>query len=346
MKQMLHVINIRHEYITGQYSLHRLVFLKFSKDKRYVEFENSFAAVFSNMFKWFFQFSLSNSESVYYYPISRSSKGLLRDILLLSPLLIFKKPLVFHVHGAEIGHSKHVFRDTLFKFLFGLSKHCIFITRASVPTWLKNQRSKKYSIISNFVDGVTIIKKSSCEVRRRQICFFSNYIPGKGASQFIELARIFNEDSKFKEWSFIMNGAFPSRSVEAELRQKAKGLENLSIGGPISNDSIHSKLAESEILLFPSAYKTECQPLIVIEALISGCLVVGYDINNALSEIENENIVIAQNFDGMKTSLFELCQKLTETSHSSIDRNSNQNQAVERFSFKRFEKEFMDVLEQ
>lgn len=112
------------------------------------------------------------------------------------------------------------------------------------------------------------------------VLYLSNLIPEKGADTFVELA--IKLAPSVPAATFVVAGATADQSFTDSLVAKveASGLST-SIHFPGAITDQHEKwrlLRDATVLVFPSAYRFEAQPLTILEALSVGTPVVAYDV--------------------------------------------------------------------
>lgn len=112
------------------------------------------------------------------------------------------------------------------------------------------------------------------------LLYLSNLIPEKGADTFVELAiRLAPE---LPNAAFVVAGASVDQGFTDSLRARVAASEQASqihFRGAITDP--HEKwclLRDASILVFPSTYTFEAQPLTILEALSMGTPVVAYDV--------------------------------------------------------------------
>jgi len=112
--------------------------------------------------------------------------------------------------------------------------------------------------------------------------FLSNITIDKGIIDFIEVVR-FLKDNDIANINAIVGGNFISDKLKKYCIQISKGLPIKFIGGVYGKKkSLFFK--EIDLLIFPSIYKNEADPLVIQEALENKKIVFAYDIG-CISEV-------------------------------------------------------------
>jgi glycosyltransferase involved in cell wall biosynthesis len=119
------------------------------------------------------------------------------------------------------------------------------------------------------------------------IAFLSNLIPGKGAEDFMRIANRCLGDAP--DAHAIVIGRAPSgeyaEGLLSILDPDVRG--RVDFVGALFDEARDDLLATVEVLVFPSTYRYEAQPLTVLEAMRSGVPVVAYDVGGLRDVIDD-----------------------------------------------------------
>jgi glycosyltransferase involved in cell wall biosynthesis len=113
----------------------------------------------------------------------------------------------------------------------------------------------------------------------RTVLFLSNLIPEKGATDFVRIAAAVH--SVLPDVRFQLIGASSSDAYLAEVHEliRALGVQDVvHVLGPVYGADKDQLLADAALLVFPSTYPFEAQPLSIIESFSLGTPVFAYDI--------------------------------------------------------------------
>ena len=128
-------------------------------------------------------------------------------------------------------------------------------------------------VVKNFSIG---IPENSIKPRKKieRIGYFSNYIIAKGIVTFVDIAKEFRN----------MDVEFVSAGKDADCTKEEllslvdfHGLVNFKVNGPKYNDDKWTFLDSLDVLLFPTTYPNECSPLVLLEAMSRGVLVISFN---------------------------------------------------------------------
>lgn len=123
------------------------------------------------------------------------------------------------------------------------------------------------------------------------VLFFSNLIPEKGADTFLQLAArlaALRPDLTFK----VAGGSDDTRYVE-RLREEAESPPLAGrvtfLGAVRGEEEKRSLFSSADLLVFPTRYEYEAQPLTIIEAFSQGLPVVAFD-QGGIGDIVHHNV--------------------------------------------------------
>lgn len=148
------------------------------------------------------------------------------------------------------------------------------------------QFNDQLSEISNTVAGPVAPARPGSN--NPTIAFVSNLIPGKGAEDFIRIANaclVAIPDARA-----VLVGGSSDPSYTESLRSMLDPLvqDRFLFTGALYGGARDEVVAAASLLVFPSTYQYEAQPLTVLEALRLGVPVVAYDVGGLRDVVEND----------------------------------------------------------
>jgi glycosyltransferase involved in cell wall biosynthesis len=125
--------------------------------------------------------------------------------------------------------------------------------------------------------------------RDRTVLYFSNFIPEKGADTFLDVAEALGLRNLGVDFVLAGAPADPTfyQYVERRVAKSALG-SRIRLLGPLAGDEKWHHLAAASVLVFPSRYALEAQPLVILEALAVGTRVVASDVGG-VRDLEEGN---------------------------------------------------------
>lgn len=222
---------------------------------------------------------------IVYFELAPNGLAFYRDSLLVLMAKLFRKRIIFHLHARNLTNNKYsrfIFKNTKIIVLSNLlysevkdfyKKENIFILPNGIPDVIFNKNPK--------------IQKNNQEKR---ILFISNMIEEKGAMDALKVAENLVNKIKFK---MIFAGPWNDDNFKKKWENylKEKKLENYcEYVGPKYGEDKDKLFESSDILIFPTSYKNESFPVVVLEAFRAGIPVVAYD-NGAIKEMISKKLL-------------------------------------------------------
>lgn len=241
------------------------------------------------IYKW-------NSKSdIIYFTISESFLGNLKDIFIYC--MCFKKlsKMTLHLHGGSFK-SKILDKYYLLRKIneFFISKvKCVIILgnshRAIFSNFVDNGRIK---VLPNFAENLFNLERKEIEgkfknIDRLKILFLTNLLPLKGYMELLNFyINLDNETKQNVEVHFA--GRFDSDELRKEFIFRYAPHQNIHYHGVVQNSEKKELLKSSHILCLPTKY-LEGQPISILEAYASGCVVMTTN-NGGIPDIFRDSI--------------------------------------------------------
>lgn len=218
------------------------------------------------------------------YFITNRAFSAIVDWVLIEVLRAMRVPYVLYVHTS--GYEALRLRSSFWAFLlsrqFRRASHVVVLGDSLSEDVRNLARPELITVIPNATRPLGQVSSSPPAQSRPsdsgvRVLYFSNLIPEKGAVTFARTAvRLLQEGQPA---SFVLRGAAADdqtlRTVEELVAEVPLGL---SYAGPVTQGEKWDVLADADVLVFPSTYPYEAQPLTIIEAMAAGCAVVAYDV--------------------------------------------------------------------
>jgi glycosyltransferase involved in cell wall biosynthesis len=213
--------------------------------------------------------SLSFRPSIVYLTLSPVGFAFYRDAIFVFLLKIFNKTIVFHLHGKGIKENvrNSFLKKLIYRSVFRKT-HAICLSQ-TLTNDISDVFYSKPFIVAN---GIAIISEISekklhpcSEIPR--ILYLSNYIRDKGVLILIDAL------GKLRDRGHV----FDARLVGAPADLKIDFLQDLikernlekciQIMGPLYGDEKNAEFVNADIFCFPTYYKNEAFPLVILEAM-------------------------------------------------------------------------------
>lgn len=201
---------------------------------------------------------------IYYPPAGPTKNAIFRDIILLLPIRLFQKKLVFHFHAgglAGIYPSLHVFVQPAFRFVYYRAAHAICFSKKGE----KDPRALKIKNVHIIPSGVEDMK-ITVPIQQKEgftVLFAGLCSESKGIIDFITVIRKCNK----------VNPAIKGRIIgkifsdkEEQIITEACGEGIVRYDGVQTGSSKKEIFASSSVFLFPTFFESESFPTVILEA--------------------------------------------------------------------------------
>jgi glycosyltransferase involved in cell wall biosynthesis len=213
---------------------------------------------------------------VIYIPLARNRLGFLRDLLFLGPARLSRKPVVVHLHStsfAEYYKGEIAAVRMLIRLAFGPRTRAIVLAESLREAFGPLIPPERVYVVSNGVPDIG--GASPAESRLPVVLHMTTLWSEKGVFEVLDVAARIR--TKVPEAQFVLAGPWYEDHERARAIQEIEqfGLTgHVSLVGSVDGERKAQLLREAAVFLFPSRYRFECQPLVVLEALAAGTPVV------------------------------------------------------------------------
>jgi glycosyltransferase involved in cell wall biosynthesis len=283
---------------------------------------------------------LLNSYDSIYFTSSRTKVGFFRDLFLVF-LFSRKCKLINHLHGSDFidfRESSGFLFQGLIDFVYNRITHSIVLTEGMKEQY-SSYKSMEVSVIPNFYEdcnvGVDHGRLESLGKESYRVLYLSNLIPDKGLVELVEAIKILNLKHGFNVNLSIVGASLDYYELDNYVEKSSAQYEFISFLGPLYGDEKAQCLSDNHFFILPSYYKTEAQPISIIEAMANGCVIITTN-HNYLPELiseKNGSLVKVRDVESIVLSLvkyFNNCVQIAAIS------NYNKQDAVQRFSIEKY----------
>ncbi|MED0935339.1 glycosyltransferase family 4 protein [Bacillus mobilis] len=296
---------------------------------------------------------------MYYFTISQTKFGNLRDMIILWRLLKKRKKVIIHYHGGyykELYSNLSSIQQNINKKLISKIDIMIALSHGLKTIFEDVIEYEKIRVCENYVEDSSLIsneefnlkiKRMHDKIRKIEVIYLSNFIKTKGYYDVLQAAK----QLKGKDVQFNFAGEFFSEKEKEEFFEyiQENNLQGIvTYHGVVKGKQKKELLLNTDVFSLPTYYPKEGQPISIIEAMGNGIAVIttkhagipdivkrenGYLVNfkspNEISEAINDLL-------NNREKLLEIAQR-------------NRNYALKEFKeidyIKRLEKIFDEVLE-
>ncbi len=316
----------------------------------------------NKLFLWnWFKIAISRAD-LFYFTISQTKGGNLRDLMILRLLDLQKKKCVVHLHGGyyRIMVEKDIpvwQKKANYKAMSRIAG--AIVLGESLKTIFEGMvEAQKIFVVKNCVDDAYLMEKerflhkmdSIGSKRVQHILYLSNMIRTKGYLQVLEMAMLEKErcmSGEEKRFHFDFAGLFLEKEEEEVFCRKVREnqLEDyVTYHGSVSGDKKRKLLEESVYFVLLTRYPKEGQPISILEAMGNGMMIVTTDHAGIPDVVKpGENGVVATH----DTSVDEIYSSLLQTDTEMLKEicMRNRNCIEQSFSEDRYKDDMRNIFE-
>ena len=281
---------------------------------------------------------------VVYFTISQSFFGLLKDLVMLGLCYKSLPKFVIHSHGFGIRYlvlDKHKAMNFIFKAFALRIKKLIVLG----PTHRKIMKhlvpEDKLEVVYNFGDPGLVLEKElisekfcNLENDTLEILYLSNLLPGKGYLELIN-AYIHLRKKRNLNIKLTIAGGFQSEVDKQSFLGLISEEPSITYVGIADFKTKKALFAKSHVFCLPTYYPFEGQPISILEAYASGCVVVSTE-HAGIPDIFTERngfVVEKASVSSLVKILEEILEKRTEIVKTA---EHNHSEFLKRFSKQSF----------
>lgn len=297
------------------------------------------------------KYLIKSDFNLYYFTISQSKFGNIRDLIIISTLLLKNKKVIIHFHGGG-------FRFLLDNEISKLQRKINYLILSRIEGAIVLGESLKY-IFKDIIDDNKIYVVENCiddnmlidiielnnkidnfrKSKKLNIVYLSNFIKNKGYEEVLKLAQICNQkgDNRFK---FNLAGAFLEEKNKDEFFEfiNDNSLSDIiTYHGVVYGEKKKQLLYEGNVFILPLQNKKEGQPISIIEAMGNGLLIMTTDLlgindivdENSSFKYNSSNVDIQQMYDDL-VSIYDRREKYI------CYIKNNRIRVEEKFSYDKF----------
>lgn len=222
---------------------------------------------------------------IYYFTISQTKMGNLRDMFILWRLLRKKKRVVIHYHG---GYYKELYKQfnpvqrMMNRKLLSRIDIMIVLSDGLRDLFAGLLSPEQIRVCENCIEDDVLLSETEFEAKLNQlsagkeqldVLYLSNFIKSKGYFDLLLAARQLKDNPVH----FHFAGKFYNAQDEKEFFDfvKQHQLENsVRYYGIVAGESKKELLARCDVFALPTYYPNEGQPISIIEAMGNGLTII------------------------------------------------------------------------
>lgn len=228
---------------------------------------------------------LQRSADVLYLTISESYAGNAKDLLIYLACLSKLPKMMIHLHGGagmrEIMRGSPRLWRWLNRFFLRRVGSVVILGPRHAPIFSGAVSLDRIHIVPNFAEDALFTTDADIE-RKFDACppvrllFLSNLLPGKGHRELVAALDLIDEAIRSQLWIDIAGG-FESEQQKRDFLRAIEGRQNVIYHGTVRGEAKRALFANAHVFCLPTYYPYEGQPISILEAYASGCMVITTD---------------------------------------------------------------------
>ncbi|WP_035321985.1 glycosyltransferase family 4 protein [Peribacillus kribbensis] len=224
-----------------------------------------------------------NESDIYYFTISHSKLGNIRDLIILNQLIRKKKKTIIHYHGGyfrDLYNEMNFIQKRINRLLLNKVDNIVVLSKGLRSLFNHIVNESRIKICENYVEDKALLSDNELISKLEHIkgkkdldiLYLSNFIKSKGYIEVLKVAEIY----RGKAVRFHFAGKFFSKKEEIEFKNYIIGnhLNNVNYYGVVDGDIKKELIKKSDVFILPTYYHVEGQPISLIEAMANGLTVI------------------------------------------------------------------------
>lgn len=229
--------------------------------------------------------SLFHCSGAVYFTSSRSRVGFFRDFFVVNiSKLLFRRRIINHLHGADFLN----FRDSLtwierkiLDFTYQLIDVSIVLTPSMAEQYSTLYSNMQVVVVPNCYQQSLLDKKS---IHREffgdvtlKVSYLSNLLKTKGIMELVDAINTLSNNAAVElviAGKPMTDSECSADEIRSFIEKTTSKQNNIKYVGLLNVSDKADLLMASDVLILPSYYPTEAQPLCLIEGMALGCLLI------------------------------------------------------------------------
>lgn len=216
---------------------------------------------------------LSKWPAVVYVPISQARLPFLRDCLFLIPARLTRRKVVIHLHGAYFGRfykQSSLLMQAIIRYCLSQASLAIVLGENVTDVFDGILPRERIRIVPNGIHD-SFVYRADRRNGTVRLLYLGSLDAQKGVLDILNALSTI----KVKGYDFecIFAGSWYAKSDEVAARQiiRDSGLGTcVRFVGAVGPSQKHGLLENADFLVFPTKYKFECHPYVVLEGMAAG----------------------------------------------------------------------------
>jgi glycosyltransferase involved in cell wall biosynthesis len=261
--------------------------------------------------------------SVLYLSLS-GGYGLFYDLMVVVLARWLGKTIAFHHHSFAYLTKRSAILASIVRMAGADQVHIALCPRMATTLSELYGKHLGTAVISNlaFVD-LPAVELRSCERTFSSIGYLSNISLEKGIDRFLDLMARLRESGS--DLTARIAGPCADLKIEHYIKRRANEIGGIEYVGPVYDDAKIRFLSSIDVLVFPTRYVNEAQPVVIYEAQMAGIIVAASNRGCIANMVPEELLLdpsasdldrIAEQILAWERSVTDFQTALNETKHN------------------------------
>jgi len=276
-------------------------------------FQKVFAAL-----KPYFKMSKISKADIVYMTIGQTFFGVLKYYPFFLFSKLFHKQIIVHIHGNYLGKQfselKGI-RRNIFKSILKMADKGIVLSENLRPNVTPFLDKKNIYVLYNFIEEIlynidaNAIKNKKTDILR--IVFLSNLMTEKGVLDLLKALQIIKDKGVQFEAKLAGNIDLTIKNQVLDLIEQNPYVQYV---GVVRGEAKKSLLLEANTFVFPTYYSMEGQPIAILEAMVTGNIILTTNHAGIPDIFSRQNGIYIQKKspDDIAEKLIEIANKLED----------------------------------
>lgn len=276
-----------------------------------------------------------------YFTIAPFGGAFYRDAFFVLLIRMFNKKIVFHLHGKGIKDQiKSPLKRKIYKYTF--KKSSVITLSKMLDYDIKEIHNGPIYHLANGIEINNIKGKLTESNENIKILYLSNLVKTKGVLDFVEAISLISDLDVDYEVSIVGKPVDVSIKELESLIIKKNLSSKVSVQGPKYGNEKWDALLSSDIFVFPTYFKNECFPLVLLEAMQSRNAIISTN-NGAIEEIiKNCGEIVPQN--SPKDLAAAIKSLLLDKQRVELLKEKSKEEFDAKYTLETFESNFIKVI--
>lgn len=234
--------------------------------------------------------------------------GQVYDIAVVGLARLLRFRIVGHHHSYAYLSEVNLLTRMLMRCMGGASQHVVLCDDMLARLRDRYSIGANTIVLSNAIFVSDVPDNIRVRERAEVVGFLANISKEKGILEFLAIARAIGSSELSARFRFEIAGTFTSEAIEVAVRKLISATPNVHYSGPKAGSDKAAFFQRIDVLVFPSKYRNEAEPLTVLEAMANGVPVIASDRGCVSGIVKGGGVVTSDMRDFVQVAMQVLAQ--------------------------------------